>query len=312
MTEQNMQPRKKPRTTGASPPALLTHSRVLSFADDSPSIIRVRDLKLTLTGPKDAWGRLGKPQPALVSVEVRLRKPFEASSARDEVAGDTVHYGLLAKGVMGFLGGLQGGTSLVRTTGALWQHLTGMPGVGASDSTPAKAFLSMQSVAYLRVAIKLPKASLLGEGVTYSQAAVFGELEDGVIGETGVARSVRIEGLRVPTLVGVNANEREARQVVVANVDVQEMGGGLEDPYCELERVVVNDMSESSFQTLEALAQSMISALKTKYAEASWQADHPGEGDGGRGWNLGIELEKPIAVPFADAACVELRERIGI
>lgn len=237
--DQSGSPRKKPRTT--SSPPLLTNSKLLSLADDSPSIIRVRDLKLTLTGPKDAWGRVGKPQPALVSVEVRLRLPFAASSARDEVAGDTVHYGLLAKGVMGFLGGLEGGLSLVKTTSALWQHLTGLSGGPLPPtSSTAKAFLSMDSVAYLRVSIKLSKASLLGEGVVFSQAAVFDQEEGGHVGVVSSARSLRIEGLRVPTLVGVNANEREARQVVVANVDVQQMGGGLEDPYCDIERVVVN------------------------------------------------------------------------
>lgn len=62
-------------------------------------------------------------------------------------------------------------------------------------------------------------------------------------------------------------------------------------------------MNESSFETLEALAQAILEELKRKHGEA-WRAL-----DGGVSWAFGVELKKPIAVPFAEAACVELRGR---
>lgn len=59
-------------------------------------------------------------------------------------------------------------------------------------------------------------------------------------------------------------------------------------------------MEDSSFGTLEsllyAIASKITSYLNTTHPEqASWS-----------GWRLKIGLEKPIAVPFAEAPCVEL------
>ena len=55
-------------------------------------------------------------------------------------------------------------------------------------------------------------------------------------------------GLRIPTLIGVNANEREAKQVVVANVGLEEwffegekepaVGKGKGDLFVAFEKVV--------------------------------------------------------------------------
>lgn len=58
-------------------------------------------------------------------------------------------------------------------------------------------------------------------------------------------------------------------------------------------------MRDSSYETLEALAETLVfniaNHLHTYYAP-------PDE----KGWRLKIGLEKPIAVPMADAPCVEM------
>ncbi len=59
-------------------------------------------------------------------------------------------------------------------------------------------------------------------------------------------------------------------------------------------------MSDSSYETLEALGTHLTVAIATHL-----HAEHVPPRDGG-GWNINISLEKPIAVPLADAACVEM------
>lgn len=60
-------------------------------------------------------------------------------------------------------------------------------------------------------------------------------------------------------------------------------------------------MSESSYETLEALVADLAVSIATHLA---FKHKPPADGDG---WNLKISVEKPIAVVFADAPCVELR-----
>lgn len=59
-------------------------------------------------------------------------------------------------------------------------------------------------------------------------------------------------------------------------------------------------MMDSSFETLEALALVLARAVK------EWLAANSERPPGGAGWKLTVTLEKPVAVPFADASCVEL------
>lgn len=59
-------------------------------------------------------------------------------------------------------------------------------------------------------------------------------------------------------------------------------------------------MEGSSYETLEALAHEILTKLKALHAR-KWA--------GGKPWTFKIGLEKPIAVPYAEAAFVELRMR---
>ncbi|KAF5125515.1 hypothetical protein E5D57_010203 [Metarhizium anisopliae] len=60
-------------------------------------------------------------------------------------------------------------------------------------------------------------------------------------------------------------------------------------------------MTDSSFETIEALLADMALRITTHLVR-----NHEPPADG-EGWQLGIAVEKPIAVVFADAPCVELR-----
>ncbi|KAH7170950.1 hypothetical protein EDB81DRAFT_185224 [Dactylonectria macrodidyma] len=275
----------------------------LQFAERQPSaVIRVRNVQSTIQGPHDAWGRPGRPQPILVSAEVSLAQPFEWSSSADQVAPDTVHYGLLSKAILATLKRLevQAAEGQVATLHevlrSIWFDLTGLDISGARVDTDKKeSFLTLAFVCRLSVSVVLPKASLIGGGVSLTASAIFQE-------SSMMARNLglNLQGLRVPLLIGVNQNERLAKQIVVANIVIEKYRNE-EDDYVDLEAVVVDCMTDSEFGTLEALAAKIVSHV-TKHL-------NPGLGrlPSVDSWYLQIGLEKPTAVPFADAACVELR-----
>ena len=112
----------------------------------------------------------------------------------------------------------------------------------------------------------LPKASLLGNGVSLSGGELLGIIPEKM---QSCSLKLKIHDLRIPTLIGLNANERLAKQMVVTSLEidnwVEEQGH-----YVQIEQLVVkvNQFSdfefrlltdrkvlgESSYQTLEALA----------------------------------------------------------
>ncbi|KGQ11668.1 hypothetical protein BBAD15_g2585 [Beauveria bassiana D1-5] len=290
----------------------------------APSTIKVKDLHATIQGPQDAWGRPDRPQPIAITAAVSLDAPFNASSASDTVAADTVHYGLLSKAILSILAAAAPVKSLRHLLDTTWVQMTGADSRGqdveADESSllqgqerqqqqqqqpPPPPFLHFAQLRALEISLHLPKATLLGDGVSLTVTGGF-ELvaADGGSGRVKPvmrqgAVSLKIHRLRVPTLIGVNSNERLAKQVVVASVEIDRLEDDA-DVYPELEQVVVTVMSESSYETLEALGTQM-----TVVIAAHLHRKHTPPRDGA-GWNINISLEKPIAVPLADAACVEM------
>lgn len=283
--------------------APLQTSWQLQTAEGEPSaVVRVRNLQSVIQGPQDAWGRPGRPQPILISAEVSLAQPFGSSSSADVVASDTVHYGLLSKAILATLGRLETqaatgeASSLHGVLSSIWSDLTGFDTSGTPATANKKgAFLNMSYIRRLSVSVVLTKASLLGSGVSLSASAVFQESSMQARGLT-----LTLQGLRVPTLIGVNDNERTAKQIVVANIGIEKYRND-KDEYAPLEAVVVDAMTKSSYETLEALATDVASHI-TNYLRSSH-----GDSTSTLPWHLQIGFEKPTAVPFADAACVELR-----
>ncbi|KAL6919309.1 hypothetical protein FSST1_003335 [Fusarium sambucinum] len=273
----------------------LVSSRRLSNAEGDPvAVVRVRNLQTTIQGPKDAWGRGSKQQPLLISAEVSLTHAFPSSSADDKVDSDTVHYGLLSKSILSTLEKLPNSAlSLSDVLNRLWVDLTGFQYTGVKDPSAkqTKAFLQTSLIRRLSVSLVLPKASLMGSAIRLTGSCLF-------VDSAITARSLELglEGIRVPTLIGVNSNERNAKQVVITNIKIDEYQTAHDD-YAVIESIIVDAMSESSFETLEALAASLAfhiaRELRTK------RDDFYGE-------IIRIGLEKPTAVPLAEAACVEL------
>lgn len=222
---------------------LQTTWQVQKAAGEPAAIIRVRNLQLTIEGPHDAWGRQGRPQPMLISAEVSLSQPFGSSSSTDVVAADTVHYGLLSKAILGTIKHYEetkqiASMSLYALLDVIWAHLTGLYLNGVRARSEVKnPFLSLGVMSSLTVTVDLPKASLLGSAVSLSAMTRYEEGDDGNYIQ-GQALALTLKELRVPTLIGVNDNERLAKQVVVANISLEKFRD-YKDNYTQLEAVVV-------------------------------------------------------------------------
>lgn len=228
-----------------SQPLLMKTSReTRAMAGEPPATIRVNNIQAFYEGPQDAWGRPDRPQPVSASVEVFLAKPFSLSSSQDVIEADTVHYGQLSKVIIALLDPSQiepeDHPSLVSVVYKLWSGLSGIPFLDDISGTPNTGFLKAGSFRYLSVSLKLPKASLVGDGVSITYSAYMrDDLQGHPYSAMAVMSSVlKIHDLRVPTLIGINANERQARQTVIANIEIDNWLV-YEDVYCSIEAVVV-------------------------------------------------------------------------
>ncbi|KAK4147603.1 uncharacterized protein C8A04DRAFT_24148 [Dichotomopilus funicola] len=291
-------------------PQSTTHPRLRAQVPHPPAVVHIRNLSTILTrAGHDAWGRAGKSQPCLVSAEVAFRDPFGRVSESDSLGEETVHYGTLSKRVLGLLEGYEKEAEVEKgeekqergvreVLERVWVDFLGLgldglkvvgsDGKGESTST----FLNPKRLSLLSLAVDLPKASLLGDGVKLTTSAVFDE--GGSVIET--ASALEVTKLKVPTLIGVNANERLAKQFVIATVTVEGYTRK-EDIYVEIERAVVKAMEESSFETLEALGALL--------AQTVLAFSFPQEG-----WWVRVRMEKPTAVPMAECPIVEVQDRL--
>ena len=219
---------------------------MIQAAGPSHSVIRVRNLQTSLVVGRDAWGRRGKAQPVLLSASVSLREPFESASNEDAVTESTVHYGSLSKAI---LQGCQEFSdahtvehkTLIALAFEIVSRLTQEcfdPDSGADwRENPTPPILPGSIMNLLEINIMLPKASLLGGGISFTNSLMFGSSQKEPILEACV---LTLHDLKVPTLIGVNPNERLARQLVVATVNVDGIyHWSATDSYNEIEEIVV-------------------------------------------------------------------------
>ncbi|KAI0154845.1 hypothetical protein GGR57DRAFT_465213 [Xylariaceae sp. FL1272] len=306
------------------PPApLLSTWRVRAEAGEPEAIVRVRNLQSTMTAGRDAWGRTSKSQPVLLSSEVSFAQAFDTASTSDSVNAETVHYGNLSKTL---LAGMEYATSSDAKKGKevkkqdvstpstgeifelLWVKMTGRLVDGSTVALPPDQvpFLDAKRLRSLSLTLHLPKASLLGGGVSLTTTAAFKDA--GTLDEEekrnplrSYSRCLRFHGLHIPSLIGVNSNERDAKQMVVADVEIDRYDLG-QDMHTELERIIVDTIQDSCFETLEALGTHLGNIILNDFRIGDNQ-----QAMRERGWQVRICLEKPIAVPFADCPSVEVR-----
>lgn len=253
---------------------------VRQAAGEPLAVVRVRQLTTACIGPQDAWGRKNATQPVTISAELHFSRAFDAAVTGDNVtAGDTVHYGQLSKLILACV---ERSNEHAATSGAsvdlrvllemIWIVLTGR-NVNGQDSAPeAKPLLDLAKLRYMSLTVMLPKASLLGEGVSLTAVNVFPPHLSS-LSMYGLA--LKVHRLRVPTLIGVNTNERQAKQFVVADVEIDRFDY-YPDLYCELERLVVKVLSFFFFSFISSLL-SRPSLLYPLFVCTEYSA--PGHGD---------------------------------
>lgn len=186
--------------------------------------VSVRDL--TLLNPVqliDAWGNPGE-QPVLVSIHVALRRPFKSAASSDAVDESTVHYFELAEAI-------RNRDSIRRST--LDQQAEGIE--GELWSLKEQKGLADDLIERVEVEVLLPKASMLGESVRYRRRTHC--KEDSKQRET--TRSLHLQNVCVPTLIGVLDFERTGKQPVVINLWLEKVPSDASDIYSELERDLV-------------------------------------------------------------------------
>ncbi|KAK0748178.1 hypothetical protein B0T21DRAFT_406716 [Apiosordaria backusii] len=302
--EQEQDPQKTPLLTTA-------HLRSLTQADSLPAVVSVRNLSaVLLRAARDGWNRPLRPQPVFISAEIAFREPFDSASQTDKLGHDTIHYGNLSKALLdtvefyfgpGATAAIDhegkaeegaGGWDAQLVLNQMWFDLTGTTLDGREEGDKGgRSFLggSLSRIGLLSVTITLPKASLLGEGVGFTASA--GYDEQGRM--SARALSMEIKRLRVPTLIGLNPNEREAKQMLIVGVTIEEVNVR-GDRYTRVEGTVVKALEESSFETLEALGTHLIDEVEKVFVNA-------------RDYTVKVRMEKPIAVPLAECPVVEVR-----
>lgn len=175
--------------------------------DTAPARIMVKNLHTTVSCLDDVWGRTGTRQPITVSAEVFLRTNFESSAGGDAVRSDTVHYGTLAKAIMAALESRDAQKAASTDAhGLCWCLISALQGGVVDIYNPA--------VGALRITVNLPKGTLLSDGESATHT-----ISNPSLG--GHVSTFSVQGLCVPTIIGVNPHERLAKQVVIANLKIE-------------------------------------------------------------------------------------------
>lgn len=243
------------------------------YDSEAPGQIRVTNFSFPALVGADPWGR-DEPhsqqifkQPVLLSARVSLREPFSSASVTDTVDSSTIHYGNLSKEILKvvkkrnvdhahFEADGYGYWSLNDLLDYLFVYLTGVVHVGSpSNFRDAEVeggipclgrnaaykppLLQPKGLRELEFGVSLAKGTLMVDNTSLRKKLAFG-----ANGEKYISSTLRLEGMRIPTLIGVNKNERTARQIVTASIELEPYLCKSRDCYPELAELVfkVDDM----------------------------------------------------------------------
>ncbi|CAK4031806.1 hypothetical protein AC578_5716 [Lecanosticta acicola] len=258
-------------------------ARLTTTTDDPTTrdLISIQNLQLPhgILAP-DVWGN-SKEQPCLLTLNLLFQKTFACHE--DRLDDSTIHYGALAKEI-------RKRSTQGQTAEGVSQHVErAIRLLGAKEG---RGFVVARST----VEVKLPKASMFSErGVSLLSTTGY-DLEGKVV---EFSRVFRVEGIKIMTLIGVNGYERSQKQPLVVSVALNLRGDAEETGQTaalfNFEALVVQVIQETSFETLEMLADFTISQLRKKMLDAVLP-----------GARVQLRIEKPRAIAFADAPAVEI------
>lgn len=257
----------------------------------------------------DVWGK-PKEQPALVNITLNLHHGFHSAAGADKLDDSTIHYGTLAK--------------KVRSSCIPSQN----PGDLSHNVENAIAEMARKSegkfiVARSIVEVVLPKASMDGEGIRLTNITRYDES-----GKTlAVERIFSIEAVKIMTLIGVNSYERSQKQPLITTIslhlrpEAETTDSTQTVSLFNLEEMLVQVsnlpspppqsfshptntseiISQTSFETLETLADFTISQLRKKLLDNVVP-----------GTRVHLKIEKPRAIAWAEAPIVEVARDVPV
>ncbi|KAF7958480.1 hypothetical protein EAE96_002024 [Botrytis aclada] len=250
--------------TGNSSSSGLMSGWELSRAREEPvAVIAVKDVQLQVRAGPDGWsGNWDETtcphQPALISVSVSLRRPFKKSSKGDDIAGDTIHYGLIRKAIVDAVQDYHSRRTKPDVVNGLSMKSIG---IFITYYLNTRNIATGKIINWYSIRVMLPKSSLQGAGASLTLQTIYKEpspeeQKAGVtpLGCRGESCTLRLHDLTVPTIVGLLPKERTMKQNVVANVEIDRWSG-YGDLHWDMQQIVVKTIEESSFKTLEALAE---------------------------------------------------------
>ncbi|KAL5405534.1 hypothetical protein PMIN03_008393 [Paraphaeosphaeria minitans] len=235
--------------------------------------IIVRNLQASVDAGVDVWGRPRK-QRALLTVSLSLTKPFDSAAQADALDDSTVHYGVLSKAIQAHVDSQAGRLGTGQLAQDIFDVVRNTAGV-----TP---------LASIEVAIFYPKGSMFGDGAEFSLGKS--------LPEEKMYIQLHVRNVRIPCLIGVNANERQQKQPVIVNLWVDCLAAHRHDDYQKLETIVFDVVSSSSFETLESLTTTVMDHLRSNFFTDT--SDDRS--------SVRLQIEKPHAVPAADAPVIEI------
>lgn len=174
---------------------MATSSAALQCAD----LIYLRDLYVSAIVGEDAWHRSNRQQPVVITLS--LHADVVLAGKMDDVS-KTINYGKLCKAVM----------TKIQDTGT-FESLEDL-----SDVITTTAFRASDLASTIDCTIILPKASLLAEGVGIS-SSYRRDVEKKQSHRTQM--SFMVKKLRVACIIGVNAQERIEKQMVIIDTRFQ-------------------------------------------------------------------------------------------
>ncbi|USP76403.1 hypothetical protein yc1106_03677 [Curvularia clavata] len=259
------------------PQAFWNAQLVLSGPSDK---IMVQNLQVVVNAGRDVWGR-EKRQRALISVTLSLEKQFASASSTDSVDDSTVHYGTLSKAIQ----------ARFSDDGMAWSSTAAL---SAAVSQCIRDVAGSTEIRAIETNVCYQKGSMLGEGAGHMTSC---------LEKKGTRSSVLyLRNIRIPCLIGVNSNERLQKQPVDVNIWVDGIADSRVDDYPQLESLLFELISGSSFQTIESLVAWVIEELRLKFF--TQEAD--------QGAWIKLRVGKPHAVPFADAPAVEITRLVRL
>ena len=225
--------------------------------------VSVKKLQLQAIVGVDAWERI---RPQCVNVNLECGLDFIASPLAD-VLDSSLDYGKATK----------------RLTQLLQKSY-----VSLEDAAEAivDEFLSTPRVQNVSVRVEIPKALLYSATLSVECGRVRSA-------EDCIFRTLKIEGLWLRVIVGLNPWERERKQTLLLNVTLPFVRTpGRRIDYRSVEELLLSVAEGTAFETVESLA-----ALIGDSCLAQFQTFQ----------QVTVEIEKPSALTLADAAVVRVQ-----